>query len=90
MSKQPARKPRPRSQTVLACEEINFIWGREEIEDFHELWEGGFTLKQIASCLKRPFREVVALAVDQISQPGMRTALEGVCNASQKARNTRA
>jgi len=59
-----------RRNTVIACEEMDFLWERKEVREFRKLWKRGFSLYYMAQHFERDIDEVFMLVLDQ-SKKGM-------------------
>lgn len=57
-----------RRNIYLACDELDFTWGTEEIYRFEELWKQGTDIKHIAKEFKRDPDELAILAIDRARQ----------------------
>lgn len=51
-------------QTYLACEDMNFMWTRQQVKDFRILWEEGRSLDELARYFRRSQEEILILALD--------------------------
>lgn len=51
-------------QTYLACEEMNFVWTRQQVKDFRILWGEGRDLDELARYFRRSQEEILILALD--------------------------
>lgn len=54
-----------RNQVYIALEDIDFIWSEKEVKKFRLMWDSDFSIKEIASKLKRPIDDVAMLIYDQ-------------------------
>lgn len=52
-------------QTYVACEQMDFLWSKEEVFDFECMWHEGRTLDEMARYFKRTQEEILLLAVDR-------------------------
>ncbi|WP_277630373.1 hypothetical protein [Atopococcus tabaci] len=50
---------------TLILENAKWIWQREEIEQFRQLWADGWNVKQIAALMKENPDDVALLVMDQ-------------------------
>jgi hypothetical protein len=48
----------------IALEELDFTWNRQEVREFDELWNAGYSLEYIAEHFDRDVDEVAILAMD--------------------------
>lgn len=54
-----------RDVIYIACEEMNFIWSEEEVNEFINLWNSGIDILSIAEHFNRDPDEVGLLVIDQ-------------------------
>ncbi len=52
-------------QTYIACEDLNFVWAKTEIEEFNQLWKEGKRLDEMSRHFRRSQEEILLLALDQ-------------------------
>ena len=52
-------------ESYIACEDLDFIWTNDEVEEFDLMWMAGKTLLEISSYFKRTQEEVLILALDR-------------------------
>lgn len=57
-----------RGNIYLACDELDFTWGVEEIYRFEELWKQGKDLTSIAKEFNRDPDELAILVIDRARQ----------------------
>ena len=51
-------------QSYIACEDLDFIWTKEEVFDFECRWDDGASLKELARYFRRSQEEILILALD--------------------------
>ena len=51
-------------QTYLACEDMNFMWTRQQVKDFRILWDEGRNIDELARYFGRPQEEILIIALD--------------------------
>ncbi|GAA2775249.1 MULTISPECIES: hypothetical protein [Bacillati] len=56
---------KPRNNVYLACDEMDFTWGTEDVFQFEEMWKKGEDIHSIAKELKRDPDELAILAIDR-------------------------
>jgi hypothetical protein len=49
----------------IACNNWNFGWHRRDLDQLKRYWEEGKSCKEIAKAMRRPFRDVMGLIMDQ-------------------------
>ncbi len=54
-----------RRNTVIACEEMDFIWEQKEVREFRKLWRRGYSLYYMSEYFERDIDEVFMLVLDQ-------------------------
>ncbi|WP_211750434.1 helix-turn-helix domain-containing protein [Paenibacillus sp. Marseille-Q4541] len=57
-----------RRNIYLACDELDFTWGVDEIYQFEDMWKQGKNINCIAEELKRDPDELAILAIDRARQ----------------------
>ncbi|PEE36083.1 sugar ABC transporter substrate-binding protein [Bacillus pseudomycoides] len=61
----------------IALEEANFLWHEQDMIRFHEMWDKGINIAEIARKLKRHQIEIAVLILDQF---GLENMLNGIQN----------
>lgn len=61
----------------IACEDLNFMWSLQEVNDFREMWKEGLCIVDIAEKLGREVDEVGILVIDQKRQRKIHKRLGG-------------
>ncbi len=54
--------------SYIACDNFNFLWSREEVKAFRELWREGYSIQEMARYFKRQEEEIALLVLDQASK----------------------
>lgn len=68
----------------VACEDLNFVWNEDQLQDVIDLWNFGVPIDYMARHLGREQEEVVILAIDLSrkgrigSRPGGLMGAEGM------------
>lgn len=53
------------SKTIVACQDMNFIWRLTHVYEFRSMWQEGCSITQMAEYFDRPALEIILLATDQ-------------------------
>ncbi|PHE92485.1 sugar ABC transporter substrate-binding protein [Bacillus pseudomycoides] len=61
----------------IALEEANFLWNKQDVIRFQEMWEAGSGIAEISRKLKRHQIEIAVLILDQL---GLEDMLNGIQN----------
>lgn len=67
-----------RNHIILACEEMDFTWDRDEVKRFIELWELGVSISDMAHEFERDPDEVLILAIDQARKDAIKQREHGL------------
>lgn len=67
-----------RKQIILACEEMDFTWDRQEIKKFIEMWNVGTSIYDMAQEFGRDPDEVLILAIDQARKDAIKQREDGL------------
>ncbi len=51
-------------QSYIACENLEFLWTKEEVNDFKRQWRHGASLQELSQYFNRTQEEVLILALD--------------------------
>lgn len=51
-------------QSYLACENLDFVWSKQQVNDFKLLWKEGRNIDELARYFRRPQEEILILALD--------------------------
>lgn len=54
-----------RVSIYLACEEMDFIWSREEVKEIDKMWNEGIEVRSIANKVQRDPDELLILIIDR-------------------------
>ena len=76
-----------RRAVYLACEEMDFTWGEEDVDWFVGMWQEGVPLLEIADKLDRCPDEVTILAIDQARKRRIHKRTGGVWGDSVRTAN---
>ncbi|RKD20984.1 hypothetical protein BEP19_14975 [Ammoniphilus oxalaticus] len=49
----------------VSCEHYDFLWDKQMVKQFRQLWKQGLSIAEIANRFKRAPQEVLFLAIDQ-------------------------
>ncbi|WP_415782849.1 helix-turn-helix domain containing protein [Bacillus manliponensis] len=61
----------------IALEEANFLWNKNEMVRFHEMWKKRLDIRKMAQELKRHQIEIAMLVLDQFGLTGMLNGIQG-------------
>jgi peptidyl-tRNA hydrolase len=65
----------PRTNRYVACEEINQLWDEPQIIEFNKMYKSGKTITDMATHFNRQKKEILILAVDQLTIPAFRNLI---------------
>lgn len=54
-----------RKNVYIALEELNFNWDREQVEEFDQCWNDGYSIIELADYFKRTQEEIGLLIIDR-------------------------
>lgn len=49
----------------IACEDIDFIWREQDVDEVERMWREGYDIRAIAKVLRRHVDEVTVLIIDR-------------------------